>query len=62
MAKVYSSIKGAQGVAPGVIVPFSKEVQNSNQQRDRVPGGYLRCDGTVSVSYTHLTLPTKRIV
>tara|TARA_B100000287_G_scaffold430740_1_gene486573 strand:+ start:3005 stop:3937 length:933 start_codon:yes stop_codon:yes gene_type:complete len=47
MAKVYSSIKGAQGVAPGVIVPFSKEVQNSNQQRDRVPGGYLRCDGTV---------------
>ena len=47
MAKVYSAIKGAQGVAPGVIIPFSREVQNSSQQLERVPAGYLRCDGSV---------------
>ena len=46
MAKVYAAIKGAQGVAPGVIIPFSREVQNSSQQMDRVPAGYLRCDGS----------------
>ena len=46
MAKVYAAIKGAQGVAPGVIIPFSREVQNSSQQMARVPAGYLRCDGS----------------
>jgi len=47
MAIQYAAIKGAQGVAPGVIIPFSREVQNAGQQMDRVPGGYLRCDGSV---------------
>ena len=47
MALTYAQIKGAQGVAPGVIIPFSREVQSANQQLDRVPGGYLRCNGTV---------------
>ena len=47
MAIQYASIKGAQGVAPGVIVPFSRNVQNAGEQMDRVPGGYLRCDGKV---------------
>ena len=46
MALTYAQIKGAQGVAPGVIIPFSREVQSANQQLDRVPGGYLRCNGT----------------
>lgn len=47
MAKVYASIRGAQGVAPGVIVPFSKECQSDANLLERVPGGYLRCDGKV---------------
>jgi len=47
MAKVYSKVKGAQGVAPGVIVPFSRECQTDNEREERVPGGYLRCDGRV---------------
>lgn len=47
MAKVYSRVKGAQGVAPGVIVPFSRECQTENDRGERVPGGYLRCDGKV---------------
>lgn len=47
MAKVYASIRGAQGVAPGVIVPFSKECQSNANLLERVPGGYLRCDGKV---------------
>ena len=47
MAKVYANIRGAQGVAPGVIVPFSKECQSDANLLERVPGGYLRCDGKV---------------
>lgn len=47
MAKVYSRVKGAQGVAPGVIVPFSRECQTTATKDERVPGGYLRCDGRV---------------
>ena len=47
MAKVYASIRGAQGVAPGVIVPFSKECQSDANLLERVPGGYLRCDGKI---------------
>jgi len=47
MAKVYASIRGAQGVAPGVIVPFSKECQSDANLIERVPGGYLRCDGKI---------------
>lgn len=47
MAKVYSRVKGAQGVAPGVIVPFSRECQTTSTKDERVPGGYLRCDGRV---------------
>ena len=47
MALTYAQIKGGQGVAPGVIIPFSREVQSANQQLSRVPGGYLRCNGTV---------------
>ena len=37
----------AQGVAPGVIVPFSKECQSDANLLERVPGGYLRCDGKI---------------
>jgi hypothetical protein len=47
MAKVYSRVKGAQGVAPGVIVPFSRECQSTAEKDERVPGGYLRCDGKI---------------
>ena len=47
MAKVYSKVKGAQGIAPGVIVPFSRECQTDTEREQRVPGGYLRCDGRV---------------
>lgn len=47
MAKVYASIRGAQGVAPGVIIPFSKECQSDANLLERVPGGYLRCDGKI---------------
>jgi len=47
MARVYSSAKGNQGVAPGMIFPFSRECQTVSVKNERVPGGYLRCDGTV---------------
>tara|TARA_B100000287_G_scaffold103925_1_gene96136 strand:+ start:2993 stop:3904 length:912 start_codon:yes stop_codon:yes gene_type:complete len=47
MAKTYAAARGTQGIAPGMIVPFTKECQSQTQLDDRVPGGYLRCDGTV---------------
>lgn len=45
MARVYSSARGNQGVAPGMIFPFSRECQTVSVKNERVPGGYLRCDG-----------------
>jgi hypothetical protein len=56
MAKVYASIRGAQGVAPGVIVPFSKECQSDANLLERVPGGYLRCDGKVYAATSYPAL------
>ena len=56
MAKVYASIRGAQGVAPGVIVPFSKECQSDANLLERVPGGYLRCDGKVYAASSYPAL------
>ena len=47
MAKSYSAIKGAQGVAPGMIMPFSSAVQNDTDKRNKVPAGYIRCDGAI---------------
>lgn len=47
MARVYSSARGNQGVAPGMIFPFSRECQTVSVKNERVPGGYLRCDGSI---------------
>ena len=65
MATIYSKERSKYGNITGQIiiwpVEVNGEIDSASMKRD-LPAGYLRCDGTVSVSYTHLTLPTSDLV